>query len=325
MDLSALLAACYRDLNYATSPDSTVTTRLTSYLNEGVRAVLAEPGMANLLDTDEPYTFASVADQYRYTLPDAYTQIRQVTERTNDRKLRSLTLSQYRELDPDPTNASGLPEAWVPFGRTAAHTQPSDASELFIDSTSASDTNTCYLEGIISGGYRRTASVTMTGTTAVSLSAAITTWVEVTRLSLSAAAVGVVTLHEDSSGGTELAKIPIGQTTSSYEGFYLWPTPSSVITYVVDARRDYRDLSVSSDVPPLPTDFHPMLIKYAAMREWEHKDDLTRAQAALVQYQQWLSKLKYWMHHTGDTVPVLRSGGERVGRSRLGAFYPAGW
>jgi hypothetical protein len=164
----------------------------------------------------------------------------------------------------------------------------------------------------------------MTGVTAVDVSTAISDWVEVTRLSLSVAAVGTVTLHEDASGGTELARIPVGATTVQYEAFYLWPTPSSIVTYTVDARRDLRDLVNASDEPPIPRDFHPMLIKYAAYREWEHKDDLTRADAALTAYRRWLSKLKYWLMSTGDAVPVAKSGGEHIGRSRLGAWYPAG-
>jgi hypothetical protein len=324
MDLTALLAACYEDLNYQSSPASAVTTRLTRYLNEGLHAIVAEPGLARVVDSDGPFSIASVADQARYVLPDAYTQIRHITERTNDTTLRMMTLDQYRRIAPDPTAVTGTPDAWVPIGRVAVAKQPSDASELFIDSTSASDTNTCYIEGIVTGGYRRTASVSMTGTTAVSLSASITDWIEVTRLSLSAAALGTVTLHEDASGGTELARIPIGQTLSAYQAFYLYPTPESVITYLVDARRDLRDLANLSDEPPLPRDFHPMLVKYACYREWEHKDDLTKAQAALSAYQTWLSRLKYWLLSTGDTPLVMRNGGERFGRSRLGPWYPAG-
>lgn len=326
MDLSALRAAVYEDCNYASTPASDVSTRITRYLNEGLRLILAEPGMARVLDTDTPFTFASVANQSRYVLPDAYAQIRHITERSNDRRLDMMSLDQYRRLEPDPTATTGLPDYWVPIGRVAVAKQPSDASELFIDSTSASDTNTCAIEGITTGGYRRTATVSMTGTTAVSLSTSITDWIEVTRLSLSSAAAGTVTLHEDASGGTELARIPIGQTVSQYEAFHLWPTPSSVLTYTVDARRDFRDLSVTSDEPPIPRDFHPMLVKYAAYREWEHKDDLSRAEAALSSWTRWMSRLKYFVMSTGDTVPYMKDGGTRTGRSRLGAWYPSdGW
>lgn len=322
MDLSQILAAVYEDTNYQSSPAAAVTTRLTRYVNEGYRAIIAEPGMSRLVDTDQPFTFSTTADQSRYVLPEAYTEIRHLTERDNDRSLRYMSLSDYRRMEPDPSASTGLPDFWIPFGRTAVATQPSDASEIFVDSTSASDTNTAYLEGIITGGYTRTASVTMTGTTAVTLDSGITTWIEITDFYLDAAAVGTVTLHEDASGGTELARITIGKQRPRYQGFYLWPTPEDSITYYVDARREITELSVADDEPLLPTDFHPMLAKYAAFREWEHKDDLNRASVARAQYEKWLSRLKYHLMSQGDMA--LPSGLRRpVGRSRLGGWYPA--
>lgn len=322
MLFSEILADVYEDCNYQSSPAAAVVTRLKRYVNEGYRVVVAEPGIAKLIDTDEPWTFDSVADQARYVLPEAYTDIRHITERTNDRKLRYLSLADYRLYDPDPSTASGLPDFYVPIGRVAVAKQPSDASEIFVDSTSASDTNDLFIEGIRDGGYLAQTSVTMTGTTGVSVDSGITDWIEITKVSLDAAAVGVVTLHEDSEGGTELARISPGYQTPRYSGFYLWPTPDGVITYTVDARRALQELVQDHDEPVLPRDFHPMLTKYATFREWEHKNDLNRAAVARNQFDRWLSRLKYRLLETGDTAPVAGRG-SRVGRSRLGGFYPA--
>jgi hypothetical protein len=199
--------------------------------------------------------------------------------------------------------------------------QPSDASEIFVDSTSASDTNTAYLEGIITGGYRRVLSVSMTGTTAVSFSAAVTTFIELEDFYISAAAVGTVTLHEDASGGTELARITIGQKRPRYYGFYLWPTPAAAVDYLVDYRREFVELVNDADEPPLPSDYHYLLSAYARMRHWEKADD-TRFKLALAQYERGLSRLKFAVATTPDELPVMGRSGWRA-HSRLGAWYPA--
>ena len=317
MEFSAILAAAYEDLGYASSPATAVVTRLKRYANEGLQAILAEPALYGLAESDTRYTFASVADRARYSLPDGHAYIRGMRDTTNDRTLSQMSLATYRRSDPDPADHSGMPTHWVPIGRQAVAVQPSDSSAIYVDSTSASDTGTCYIEGIITGGYRRTASVTMTGTTGVAIGSV--SFIEITDVYLSAAAVGTVTITEDAEGGTELARITIGQKRPNYQGFLLWPTPSGANTYVVDTRLEVELLVQDTDEPPLPRDFHPMLVKYITFRDWETKDD-SRSMDARKQYELWLSRLKYRL--TGDELPVARNG-QRAGVSRLGGYYPA--
>lgn len=322
MTFSEILSAVYEEAGYQSSPASAVVTRIKRFVNEGIRVITSEPGLARLLDSDSPATFASVASQARYVLPESVNRILAVTERTNDVALQVMGLDQYRRLDPDAASTSGTPTHIVPIGRVGVAAQPSDASEIFVDSTSASDTGTAYIEGIVTGGYVRTASVTMTGTTAVSLSAAITSFIEITDFYLSANAVGTVTLHEDASGGTELARITIGQKRPRYYGFYLWPTPAAVVTYYVDYRRELTELVNDTDEPPFGTDAHPALVAYAVMREREQKDDAERFVIAKSRYDRIVSRLKYATQTIGGEIPV--SGRRpRVGRSRIGAYYPA--
>ena len=317
MTLNAMLLDLYRRLGYATSPDSGVTTRLTDFLNEGVEAVMSEPGLGIWIAQHEPrLTFASVANQAAYAIQTD--RLESVTERDNDRRLPMRSLDWYRSALPDPTAITGTPEAWVPLGQAAVAVQPSDASEIFVDSTSASDTGTAYIEGYRTGGYFRTLSVTMTGTTAVSLSAAITDLVEITKFYISAAAVGTVTLHEDASGGTELARIPIGATFARYQRIALFPTPASAITYYVDSDRDLPAMSNSTDEPPWPARFHRILVDYALWKEWEKKDD-TRAQTAALTYRRALAQLRYHLTCPPDFLPSRT--GQVVERSRFGAWF----
>lgn len=318
MEFSAILAAAYEDLGYQSSPASDVVTRLKRYVNEGMQTILAEPALYGLLEADTPYTFASVADRAQYSIPDGHAYLRTLTDTTNDRVLTSMSLSEYRRLNA--ADFTGTPSHYVPLGRVAVAVQPSDASEIFVKSTSASDTGTAYIEGIITGGYKRIASVSMTGTTAVSLATAITTFIEVTDFYLSAAAVGTVTLLEDSGAGTELARITIGQKRPSYQGFYLYPTPSGANTYIADTRREHELLVQDTDEPMLPRDFHPMLVKYATYRDWERKDD-SRSDGCKQQFETFLSRLKYRLANTGDGMPVARHK-RPYGVSRLGGYYP---
>ena len=320
MEFSEILAAAYEDLGYASSPATADVTRLKRYANEGLLKVLAEPTVKGIMESEIGYSFASVASRRRYSLPDGHTVLRGVRDTTNDRQLLPMTLEDYRRVEQDPTGNTGTPSHYVPLGKVAVALQPSDASELFVDSTSASDTNTAYLEGLITGGYRRTASVSMTGTTAVSLATAITSWIEVTDFYLSAAAVGTVTLHEDADGGTELARITIGRKRPRYTGFLLWPTPAGAYDYVAETRRVVETLVNDTDEPPFDLEFHPMLTDYICYRDWQRKDD-SRSESSFGMFREALSRLKY-RAASSDGIPVM-SARNAVGISRLGGFFPA--
>ena len=323
MNLSDLQADLYRRLGYASSPATEITTRLTAFLNQAQRDILSEPGMERLLTGTT--TFASVASTPQYGLPPSVARIVKIYEATNRRTLGELSQDAYRQIQPDPTTPTGTASHYVDLGFAGVSKQPSDASDIFVDSTAAGDTNTAYIEGYRTGGYFTSLSVTMTGTTAVSLKGAnlITDIVEITKFYLSAAAVGEVTLHEDASGGTELARIPIGQTHARYRKVALWITPASAITYSVDYERDIADMANAKDEPLVPVRFHPLLIEGALRREWAKKDDRDRFVIADREYQRMLGNLKYFLYTNADHRPVMgRTVIERP--SQLGGWYPSG-
>jgi hypothetical protein len=284
--------------------------------------VLAEPGMSRLLDSDDPFIVTSVANQARYVVPEAIAAIRGISERTNNRTLQAMSLDLYRRVEPNPPTHPATPLRWVPIGRVAVAVQPSAADQIWIKSSSASDGGsvTAYLEGVRTGGYRGTDSVALNGTTAVQF-AAFTDWVEIADVYLSANAVGTVTLLQTSGTGTTLATISVGHGRPRYYGFYLWPTPSSAVPYYVDYRQAVVDLANSTDEPPLPEDFHPLLVDYVAWREFQHKTD-PRAAAYQARWMRWLSRLKYGTQWTSDELPTMGAA-RAVGHSRLGGMYPA--
>jgi len=318
MTRGELLTQVYRRLNKSETPDTATKNRLVGFLNETYREVLSWPGMMRL--RDDTLTFASVANQARYALPWV-PKINRLTEQTNDRLLMPMSLSDYRLIDPDPINTTGTSDAWVWGGYTPVAKQPSDASSLFVKSTSAGDTQTAYLEGETNGGYPRAVSVSLTGTTAVNVSSAVSDWVRVTKFYLASAAAGTVTLLEDSGSGTELARIGIGQTSQRYCYLYLYPTPSTAITYTADVTLGITDLAQDTEEPRLPADFHDLLVIGAMVREYEKLDD-ARFMNASQKFEQRKRDIMYWLAETAG--PSMRQPTDFARVSRLGPWFPAG-
>jgi hypothetical protein len=217
-----------------------------------------------------------------------------------------MPLEHYRRADPDPTVTSGMPVAWVPIGRMGVARQLSEAAEAVVDSTSALDVQTAYVEGVV----------------AINIDIDVADFVEIRDFYLSKPAAGTVTLHQELEGGTELARIRPGETRADYYGFYLWPTPASAITYFVDARIRTTSLVNGGDAPPWDEDFHDLLVDYAVMRHFEKDTDDTRFIQAKSRYERRLGQLKYFTQSLPGELPVM-GGGTPIGHSRLGPWFPA--
>lgn len=301
----------------ATSLDALTKQRCIDYLNTGQRQLLSSKRFSRLRDVQMP--LASVADQADYALIGVSKPLR-IWDTTNDRWIFEMSEAQYREIGV--TGISGTPDFFVWRGRSAVAKQPSDASALFFDSTSASDTQVAYVEGVITGGYQRSANVTLTGTTAVALSATISDWIRVDKVYLASAAAGIVTLLEDSGSGTELARIAIGKTATPYQMLSLYPTPSAVNSYLLDVTREITDLAQDTDAPLLPDDFHDLLLLRAKRDECLHLND-KRFTAVVQEYKEREGQLAHWMAQTGVVQPY-GLGTPLQQPSQLGGWYPMG-
>jgi hypothetical protein len=308
----------YRRLNKGVNPPNAETqARIRLFINERHRRILRDYPQLR----DDVIAFDTVASQPQYSIPEqGIARINRIFETTNDRLLEQRSLLWLRSVDPDPQEST--PYVWVPNGYMQVHTQPDDASEVFVVSTSASDVNRCYIEGMVTGGDRRIAEVTMTGVTAVSLDATIATWTQIDKFYLSEAAVGSVTLHADSGAGDELSQIAIGDTSAKFISFTLYPTPSDVITYTADIMRGIGDMSNPLDEPLLPADFHDLLAIGARLDEYEHTDD-NRRRLAEVEWDEGLKALTSWIVATPSTRIDL-NGIIEPRPSRLGPWYPSG-
>jgi hypothetical protein len=301
------------------SPPTAFVSLSNDLFNEAHRTILRKPGMASLRYA--LVTFPSVASTQQYCLPtQGVARINRIWETTNDIKLQYRTMDWLRTQDPDPI--TGTPCYWIPTGFSEVHTQPSDASSVFVDSTAAGDTGTAYVEGITTGGYYQSKSVTMTGTTAVNISTAVTDWVQITKFYLSTAAVGTVTLHEDASGGTELSKIAIGDVRAQFLRFLLYPTPAAAVTYSCDITRAIPDMSNTTDEPLLPEDFHNLLVDMAELRLTKKADDPSRYAMLTREVADATRDLVTWVGNHPDYSPQWVQ--DEPERSALGAWYPDG-
>lgn len=318
MTLNEIEQDIYRRLNKATTPDTATQTRIRAFVNQRHRELLTLPDCQQL--RDDVTTFDTVANTYRYALPQAVARVHRMWIGATEFPLSEQSLTWYRTVATDPTVQTGDPEVFVTLGQTRVAVQPSNASAIYAKSTSAADTTqTLRIEGTITGGYRQSASVTLTGTTAVQIGS-LSTWTEIDTVYLSAAGAGTITIHEDSGSGTELARISIGQTMPRYWTVYLWPTPSAARTVSIDYAREITDMSNSTDEPLLPVDFHRLLVYGACMDESLKLDD-QRYGVFEREWQKGRDALMYWLHARSSWRPGDR--GTRAGNN-LGAAFPVG-
>jgi len=316
--LADLLAECYRRCGYAPDPPSEIQALFTGHLNDAQQELAGEPGLQSLLRGVT--TFTSVSGQAEYGLPPTVTRILSLRDLGNRRRLTAISRDAYRRLAPSPAQFNGTADGYVMLGPLAVAIQPTTPSELFVVSTDTGDTGTLHVELVTTGGFTRTRTVTMTGATAVSLGLlnieAVTDWY------LETPALGVVTLLQGSGTGTELGRIGIGTTRTSYRGIALLPTPSDARVYTIEHEREVTDLVTPQDSPVwLPTAFHRLLSCGARRRYWEDKREADRYAAAVSDGNATLARLKAIVNNPPDELMV--PGGQSYERSNLGGMFPA--
>ena len=264
MNLTEMQTQLYDRLGYG-SPGTDTIQRILGYINETQRKILATRGLARLRRTI--LTCASVQDSPFMVLPQAAVMVLGIQNRTTQKPLIEKLLGEIRFMDPGLTRSTSDPDYYAVLNVSSAVARPpSDASTLYVKSTSAGDVGTAYIEGIRTGGYYRSESVVMTGTTAVSF--ASTDWIDIQKFYLSTTAAGTVTLLEDSGAGTELSRIPLGRQSARYTLLHLWGTPTSALTFYCDVERHIENFVNPGDESYLPEDYHWLLTTGARMLEY---------------------------------------------------------
>ncbi len=328
MTFLELKQAVYADTGFISAPPTEVITRVGRWINEAHKRVLRDPAMSNL--RQGTFSFASVASQTTYALPEVFENIDGIVQESNNVTLRLMTPASYRLIDPGET-AIGNPYYYVPLGWESIYVKPdqSTGTGIWAESTSAADTTqTVTIQGVrLNGDLQGEISATLTGTSRVALGT-ITDYIDVRTWNISAVAVGTIRLINTLVAGTELARIRPGAKSVQYNMIRLWPTPSAVLSYRVDGQLKVGDMIADTDIPLFPPTYHDVLADYGRMREYERTGD-SRYGTAKVAYEDGSVKLREYVQFPPDYRPIagrLSQGG--VGWTNLpGGFFPTdrGW
>lgn len=318
MTLNSIQLAIYRRCNYADTPAADVVTRILQWINIWHQRILAKPGMEDIRDS--LLTFASVAGQTTYAMPQGITRIDDIFEAITPRSLKLGSISWIRQYDPQ-LLATGVPEVYAAVSGSQVTQNPVVASGVWVVSTNAADvTQIAHLDGLRTGGYRSGDQyATLNGTTRVAIGA-FTDFIDLHKAFITAAGQGDISFFDAAVAGNELARISAGRTSQKQYVIQLWPKPTTTITYQVDCKRVVDDMTVPTDVPTLPAEFHWLLVEAGSFEEWTRKSD-PRATQAMTQLTDGIKDLRNWATNLPDYKP---KSGERFDRpSRLGGQYPA--
>lgn len=320
MTFAEMKIDCYDLLRFDTSPGTVVARRIGGFLNQVHNEILGLPGAGIKKLRRRVLPVSTVANTPYMVLPSSVDMVYGLLDRTNSRPLSRMTWSGLNLLDPGQSAASSTPTAWAEMDLAyPVALDPSNASELFLKSTSASDTQAAYLEGYTSDGTLRAVTVAaLTGTTAVSVSAAITTWIAVTKFYLASAAVGVVSLYEDSGSGTQLGSIGIGRTRGAYSRLQVYPTPSAAATLYAHVDIALLPMILDTDECFLPSKFHWLLPCGAARLEMLPREKSTTYALMDARYNRGVSALRHYLS------PMTDEDAASPEWSQLGAHYPHG-
>lgn len=323
MTFLELQQAVYGDTGFKAAPPADVSTRVKRWLNEGHRTLLREPGLTGL--RQGTIAIATVASQAIYGLPMAFERIDRIQDTTNDIPVRYRSRDWFRTVDPG-ERVSGNPYVWTDVGRVPVLMQPT-TDGLWAASAAAGDTTqTARVIGITSNGDRQAqATAALNGTNRIQLGGGtgFATYVTVLKFTLSAAAVGAVSLYDAATLGNELARIPVGATSVNYQAIRLWPTPAAVLPYTIDGQFSVPLMSDDTDVPMLPDDWHDLIAKYARMREYERTGD-KRYGIAKGEFDEGKAAMMYPIDYPADYTPIAgRLAAQGIGVSTLGSAYPA--
>lgn len=329
MTLADLLSELRLRLNYPGAPQAEVTARLTVFLNDALQEIAADAGIGQWMTRYQiSPTFTSIAGVAEYTLKAQ--RINAITERTNNSRLEMRTIDWYRSAAPNPTIETGNPTVWVMIGATNLMVDAVSTGgtyPLYAASSSGSDTTqTVYIEAYRTGNVLVQESVVLTGGTRVQIGA-LTDHISILKFYVSAPTAGVISLYRAvNPDPIVLMTIPagmIGYGAAGYIGIKLFPTPTSAISYYVEAERELPLLLQTTDIPPIPTRFHQMLVDGALYREYEKRDKYDWAREARNRFLKMQNDFRYYATCPPDYLPA-RSTDSRFGYSRLGPWFNDG-
>lgn len=301
------------------SANTDIQARVKRYINAGHRNILRRSDLKNL--RNGTLSFTSVVGQAYYGFVEAFDVIQQFTQQTNDRYLIPKTLDWLRQMDPG-LRMIGTPTNYVDMGWQPVFQHPASTG-VWAVSTTTDTTQTVRLRGIrANGDDSPEADAVLTGTTRVQIGT-ITDYILIKAFTLSAAGAGTISLYDASTGGNELARLPIGVLGRRWKVGRLWPTPSAALAYTVDGQLTIAPLVNASDMPMLPEEYHDILTVYARRRVATWLGDVNRFQMADGEFREWIARLRAYSEFPPNFAPRVANRQSATGWNNLGGMYPA--
>lgn len=327
MTFQAIQQAVYRRVKLPDSPSAADSTRIKQFINLWYRRLLAMPGMDRFRDTT--LTFASVANQKKYGLPQAISRVRDIYDLTNQRRVLPRTMDYLRNVDPGLTATSSFVENWIPLNGWGAELVEltSTGVGLWVVSDNAADTTIkVFVETIRLGGVRAGTAVSggtlVTGTARAAIGS-LTDHIEVVKFYVDVAPAGTLSLMDAAAAGNTLSQITPGRTQARYFMLQLYPTPGAAVTYSVDCQRAIEDLVQATEEPLIHEDYHHALVHLATADEWQNRND-DRWKDERADGMNIVSDMRHAVTTTPDELAVQRGPRGTPQRvSRLGGYFPS--
>lgn len=338
MNLADIEKMAYERLGYDNSnPGSVVISRIRNHINTTYKQIMGKKVLQPL--KNQIFTVASVANTPFLALPYGVQEIQSIADRVNQWELERNDMITQREYDPGLTLSVGNPYAYAVYSpKSAVFLRMTGGGTLLVQSTSTGDVTPriAHVEGFRLGGYPYSASVAVTGTTKVQVGDA-GAWDTVTKFWLqkdgqqgqnaTLTALGDISLIFRNNPSipivpivdTTIAIIPYGRSFSRYFLLHLYPVPTAVITYTIDAKMLVEDLTELGVEPLLPEDFHWLLVAGAVVKESLLKEKYVTYNAARSEFNEGLGDLMM----TVNREPVETARRPRR-YSQLGPYYSPG-
>lgn len=321
MNLGQIETAVYDQLGVdATSPQPELQRRVRHNINTVQRELMTKKGIGSRL-RKVILAASTQAGIPTMTLPQAMVSFRIVRDLTNNRTLDQVSLEWIRAADPGNTSSTSTPWAYALMGFAApVAADPAAATALKAISDSASDGlgTAVSVEGVTSNGQYRKASISMNGTTQVSLDSSVA-WTNLSKFYLSSPAAGNVSLKD--SSGNVLAVIAQGRQFARYTRILLYSTPSTVLSLTFDGELHIEDMLNAADEPYVPEDFHDIFELGALSKEYSKQDKGGQYGTLLSAYRKRTAELRVWL---GRPTGLAWWSERNRHFSQLGPWFSAG-
>lgn len=198
----------------------------------------------------------------QYGMPHGVRRILNIDDPTNKRNIYSITAREFDTSYPG-TTTTGTPSRAYPLQVIGVQKQPAAAAGITVESDSTADSGSAYSVNFVgrdANGALIDEDITMTGTTAATLTSSFTTIERVVKTTTVSSGIFSGTLIVKDASANVLARIPKWWASGDFVWVEFYPGPDAAVTYTVRGEMRKPPLVQDTDWPELPLEFHDLLV-----------------------------------------------------------------